>query len=153
MEHWFDVKHLDIDRLLAEWRWLCSRPMQLVARNVFADLFVADESGKIVRLDVAIGKIEALADSNAQFRELAENPENRGHWFAETEEQGFAAKGLIPNETQCIAFNIPLVFADPGKARRAYIADIYEQVSFLGDINRQIADVPSGEKVTLKINP
>jgi hypothetical protein len=153
MEHWFEVQHLDIDRLLAEWRWLCPKPMRLVARNVFADLFLADESGKIVRLDVAIGKTEAVADANAQFLELAENPENREQWFAETEEQGFAAKGLTPNETQCIAFNIPLVFADPGKARRPYIADIYEQVSFLGDINRQIADTPDGGNVTLKIKP
>jgi hypothetical protein len=153
MEHWFEVQHLDIDRLLAEWRWLCPKPMRLVVRSVFADLFLADESGKIIRLDVAIGKIEVVARSETQFRELAENHENREQWFAESDEQAFSAKGLIPTETQCIAFDIPLVFADAGKPRKPYIADIHEQVSFLGDLNRQIADTPDGGKVVLKIKP
>jgi hypothetical protein len=153
MEHWFQVQHLDEDRLLAEWRWLCPKPMRLVARNVFADLFFAEQSGKIMRLDVAIGKIEVVARSEAEFRELAEDPENREQWFAESDERGFSAKGLIPTETQCIAFDIPLVFGDTGKPRKPYIADIHEQVSFLGDLNRQIADTPDGGKIVLKTKP
>ena len=152
MEYWFQIQHLDINQLLAEWRWLCPKPLKLVARNAFADLFLADESGKVMRLDVAVGKLELVADSNAQFRELAKNPENREQWFTETDQHVFAAKGLIPNETQCIAFDIPLVFADTtGRSRKPYIANIYEQVSFLGDINQQIKDVPDGGKVTLKV--
>jgi hypothetical protein len=38
--------------LLAEWRWLCPKPVRLVAHNLFADLFLADESRKIVGVDV-----------------------------------------------------------------------------------------------------
>jgi hypothetical protein len=37
----------------------------------------------------------------------------------------------------------------------AYVADLYEQVSFLGDLgdlHQQIADVPNGGKVRLKIS-
>ena len=33
---WFGVDHLDVERLLAEWRWLCSKPTTLIARNAFA---------------------------------------------------------------------------------------------------------------------
>jgi hypothetical protein len=33
---WFGVDHLDVERLLAEWRWLCSKPTTLIARNGFA---------------------------------------------------------------------------------------------------------------------
>ena len=150
MEHWFQVQHLDTDRLLAEWRWLCPKPTRLVARNVLADMFLADESGKIMRLDVAIGKIEVVAQSESEFRELAEDPENREQWFAESDEQRFSAKGLSPTETQCIAFDIPIVFADTGTPGKPYIADIHEQVSFLGDLNRQIADTPDGGKIVLK---
>jgi hypothetical protein len=151
MTKWFQIEHLDIDQLLGEWRWLCPKPLRLVARNVFADLFLADELGKVMRLDVSVGKIEVIADSNAKFRELAEAAENREEWFAGSDEQGFSLNGLIPNEAQCIAFDIPLVFADSGKARKPYIADVYEHVSFLGDLNRQLADVRDGGKIKLNL--
>lgn len=75
MEHWFVVDHLDVERLLADWRWLCPKRMTLVARNAFADLFLRDESGEIFRLDVAVGKLTKVADSEPQFRELAASHE------------------------------------------------------------------------------
>jgi hypothetical protein len=33
---WSGVDHLDVERPLAEWRWLCSKPTTLIARNAFA---------------------------------------------------------------------------------------------------------------------
>jgi hypothetical protein len=32
-----------------------------------------------------------------------------------------------------------------------YVADLYEQVSFLGDLNRQISKLPDGTKVRLHV--
>ena len=111
MENWFGVDHLDVGRLLAEWRWLCPKPMALVARNVFGDLFLRNESGEIHRLDVAVGKLARVADSEAQFRELAATQEKREQWFAEADEQATGARGLMPNASQCIGFSVPLMFA------------------------------------------
>jgi len=112
MSNWFDVDHLDVERLLSGWRWLCPKPMALVARNAFGDLFLRDEIGEVYRLDVAIGKLIKIADSEAQFRELA--AVKRQDWFAETDELAAAARGLIPNATQCIGFSVPLVFREGG---------------------------------------
>ncbi len=67
MENWFAVDHLDVERLLVDWRWLCPKRMALVARNAFADLFLQDELGGVFRLDVAVGKLTKVADSAAQF--------------------------------------------------------------------------------------
>jgi hypothetical protein len=61
MEQWFLVDHLDVERLLAGWRWLCPGKMTLVARNAFANLFLRDESDKLFRLDVAVGKLTQVA--------------------------------------------------------------------------------------------
>src|SRR5262249_54280119 len=126
MENWFAVDHLDVERLLADWRWLCSQRMTLVARNAFADLFLCDESGEVFRLDVAIGKLTKVADSDAQFRELAASHEKREEWFAETDVRAAAARGLKPNTNQCIGFSVPLVFAEGGSPDTPYIADLYE---------------------------
>ena len=151
MQRWFAVDNLDVERLLADWRWLCPGRMRLAARNVFGDLFLADESGSLFRLDVAVGKLTRVADSEAQFRDLAESHEKREEWFAEADEQAFAARGLKPNATQCIGFSVPLVFAESGSPDTAYVADLYEHVSFLGDLNQQISSLPDGAKVKIHV--
>ena len=47
--------------------------------------------------------------------------------------------------------SVPLVFAESGSPDTTYVADLYEHVSFLGDLNHQIADLPDGAKVRLRI--
>lgn len=149
MEYWFQVHHLDVERLLANWRWLCPGPKSLVARSSFGDLFLGDEAGEIWCLDVAVGKLTKIAASEFEFRDLLGNPENRDEWFGENDERGFAAKGLAPGQNQCIGFYPPLLVNEG--PRKAYLIDIYENISFLGDLNKQIAEVPDGGKVKLVI--
>ncbi len=151
MLKWFAVEHLDVERLLVEWRWLCPKQMTLVARNVFGDLFLRDESGQVFRLDVAVGKLTEAAKSEAQFRELAETLEKREEWFKEADQEAAARRGLDPSATQCIGFSVPLVFAESGSPDTAYVVDLYEHVSFLGDLNQQISNLPDGAKVRLRV--
>lgn len=149
MRDWFNVEHLDAGRLLTEWRWLCPTQMTLVARNAFADLFLRQQDGSIFQLDVAIGKISKVADCEAQFVELAETPEKREDWFAESDELASAERGLRPNASQCIGFSVPLAFAESGSPDTPYIVNIYDHVGFLGDMHRQISSLPDGSKVRL----
>jgi len=151
MENWFAIDHLDVEQLLADWRWLCPDQMTLVARNVFGDLFLVDELGRLFWLDVAVGKLTNVGESEARFRDLAQTPEKRDEWFAEADERAFAARGLKPNATQCIGFSVPLVFAESGSADTPYVADLYEHISFLGDLNQQISSLPDGAKVRIHV--
>ena len=154
MENWFAVDYLDVERLLSNWRWLCPKPMALVAKNSFADLFLRNESGEIFRLDVAGGKLTKVAASEVQFCELAATPEKRREWFAEVRELAAAAQGLKPNATQCIGYNLPLVFAEScSPDNTQYVVDLYEHVAFFGDLHKQISDVPDGGRVRLVIAP
>ena len=111
MNQWFEVKHLDVERLLSNWRWLCPSPRTLVARSAFGHLFLADESGQIWWLDVEVGKLTRIAESRLAFHNLLEDSARRDQWFSETDEQTAASKGLVPKETQCVAFEIPLVIS------------------------------------------
>jgi hypothetical protein len=77
MDLWYHVAHLDYERLLSEWRWLCASPMTIIARTAFADLYLRDRGGRIHWLDVAIGKLNLVAGSEAEFFELAGTPEKR----------------------------------------------------------------------------
>ena len=151
MENYFLVEHLDVERLLSEWRWLCPQPMVLIARSGFGDLFLRDEAGKIFKLDISIGQIQEIATCEAEFRELAVSKEKREEWFAERLELAAAKRGLSPDVDQCIAFKVPLIFAQSGGPQNAYLGSLYEQVAFLGDLNRQLSQVPDGTKVQFRI--
>ncbi len=153
MEQWFLVDHLEVERLLSEWRWLCPHRMALVARTAFGDLFLRDEAYAIFWLNTAVGKLTKVASSEAEFREAAETSEKRREWFAESDLQACVKRGLNPTSSQCVGFSVPIVFAESGSSSAPYLADLYEYVSFLGDLNRQISSVPDGTKVQLRVQP
>jgi hypothetical protein len=103
----------------------------------------------VLRLDVTSGKLAEVAHSESHFYDLLKEPGNRAAWFAEAE---LEASGLKPNDAQCIGFKVPLVFAESADVpENAYVADVYEHVSFLGDLHRQIAEEPNGARVRLRI--
>jgi hypothetical protein len=150
----YDVGQLDLDRLLAKWRWLCPHRVTLVARNAFGDLFLKTSEGKILWFDVAAGSLSQVADSESNFRNLLDDPAKRNAWFADDVAQAYAERGIKPTAVQCIGFKIPVTFAQSAHVPdNAYIADLYEQVSFLGGLHCQIADRPDGAKVRLVIGP
>jgi hypothetical protein len=153
MEPWFLVEHLDVERLLSEWRWLCPRPMTLAARTAFGDLFLRDEAGAVFWLDIAVGKLTQVSNSEARFREMAETREKREEWFAESDMRAAEERGLKPGLSQCVGFKVPLAFAESGSPDTPYVADLHEYVSFLGDLNRQISSLPEGSKVRLRVVP
>jgi hypothetical protein len=153
MDESLHVDTLDVERLLADWRWLCPSPKSLLARNVFGDLFLQDDAGAVFWLNTATGKMNKISNSKKEFIEMAETAEKRREWFAEQEMLAYAKRGLVPNSSQCIGFGVPAIFAEGGKPDTAYVVDIYEQVSFLGDLHRQIANLPDGSKVRLCVNP
>ena len=149
----FSVQHLDVEKLLANWRWLCIDEVTLIARNAFADLFLCDKAGYVSRLDISAGKLTRVADSEAQFRQMAETEEKREEWFAESDEQAAASRGLTPNTNQCIAFAVPLAFVESASNNKPFVVDIYEHVRFSGDMHRQLSHLPKGAKVRLKVVP
>ena len=140
---------LDSERLLREWRWLCPQPLTVIDRNAFGDLFLGDEAGRVHRLDVGSGDFTVIAESVPEFRTLALTPDKQEEWFQKEAMKAAKERGLIPGDGQCIGFSTPVVFAEAGGLDSAYIADLYEHVSFLGDIHHQISTLPDGAKVRL----
>jgi hypothetical protein len=148
----FDIDQLDANRLLEEWRWLCAEPVTLLARSGFGGLFLRTVEGTVLCLNVANGTLDEAAESESSFQASLQHPAKREVWLAERQLEAFAERGLKPNDLQCIGFKMPVVFAESANVPdNAYVADLYEQVSFLGDLHRQIAHTPDGAKVRLKV--
>ena len=98
IEQAFHVDDLSVDQLLVDWRWLCSEPVSLVARNVFGDLFLRNVEGKVLWLQVAVGKLSEITDSESQFRDLLKQDTNRETWLAETDAHAIAERGPLRHE-------------------------------------------------------
>jgi hypothetical protein len=148
----FDVDQLDVSRLLEQWRWLCGQCVTLVARNGFGDMFLRTNERNILWLNVGGGTLTEIAESELGFEHSLAESAKRELWFAEQQLAAFAERGLKPNALQCIGFKTPVVLAESRSVPdNAYVADLYEHVSFLGDLHRQIADAPNGGKVRLKV--
>jgi hypothetical protein len=151
VEQWLRVNDLESERLLSNWRWLCPANVSLLAKNLFGELFLMDETGVVLWLNTTAGKLSKVANSKAEFLVLAETSQKRREWFVEQEAVAYAGRGLVPSSSQCIGFGVPAVFAEGGTPDTAFIADIYEHVSFLGDLNQQLSASPDGSKVRLRV--
>ncbi len=152
VEKWFKVDDLEIDRLLSDWRWLCPAQMSLLAKNLFGELFLMDETGVVLWLNTTVGKLSKVANSKAEFLEMAETSQKQKEWFVEQEAVAYADRGLVPSSSQCIGFGVPAVFAEGGTPDTAFVANIYEHVSFLGDLHQQLSTSPDGCKVRLRVD-
>lgn len=150
VEEAFRVASLDVDRLLADWRWLCPDPVSLIARNLFGDLFLRDAKGAILWLQVSTGELPEIAASEYEFRELLKLKDEE--WLAAADVQCAAERGLVPSEAQCIGFKIPVMFAESAATpNNPYIADLYEYVSLLGHLHEQIRNCPDGTKIEIQV--
>jgi len=128
LKSYFLVGHLDVDRLLSEWRWLCPQSLALVARSAFGDLFLRDGAGKIFKLDIRIGQMLEVATSETEFRDLARANEKRERWFAGSDKLAAMERGLNPNQDQCVASKTPIIFAKADTPNNTCVGSLYEQI-------------------------
>lgn len=148
----FDIEGLDIDRLLASWRWLIPNPMRLIARNAFGDLFLADSDGSIHWLDTAEGSLKKAAESETDFQADLKLSDRQELYLAVEDTRLAASNGFVPKGDDCIAFDVPLAGTiNAAQKRKAYILDLYKHHAFLGDFHHQIAAIPDGTSVQLKV--
>jgi hypothetical protein len=151
VDQWLRVDDLETERLLSNWRWLCPANVSLLAKNLFGELFLMDETGGVLWLNATAGKLSKVANSKAEFLGLAETGQKRRKWFVEQEAVAYSDCGLVPSSSQCSGFGVPAVFAEGGTPDTAFIADIYEIASFLGDLHQQLSASPDGSEVRLRI--
>ena len=148
----FDVKGISVGQLLHEWKWMVQGEFDLSAVNPFGDLFLEDVNGTVHRLDITGVTISAIARSEMEFREAAKD--RRDEWFLEGLAERAGQKGCGPKKGQCVGYKIPPVFKESANVPdNAYVADLYEFVSFMGDLHHQISDVPDGGQVRLRVQP
>jgi len=143
MYPYFDTQGLSADELLTNWRWLCPQGVRLIAVDVFGELFLEDKYGGVLRLDTASGELAQASGSLAEFRQAADDSQQRKELFQEDAAGSLIDQGFHLQKGTCLGYKMRIVFSESkSTANNVYVANLQEHVSFLGDLHEQLKDVP-----------
>jgi hypothetical protein len=75
-------------------------------------------------------------------------------WFLEDLAAQARQKGLSPAKGQCVAYKIPIVFKESANMPdNIYVADLYEFVSFMGDLHLRSMTFQTAGRCGSRFNP
>ncbi len=103
-------------------------------------------------LDLQSGGLETLASSFTEFEHLAGSEESQQRWFYREAATKLTSEGMRPTRQQCFGYKIPLCFRESETVTpNVYVASLKEYVAFLGDLHRQLKNLPDGSKAKLVV--
>lgn len=145
------VHEADLVEAFKEWVWLVGSEMKPLFLSLSGDLFIRDDSGATFWIQTGCGSYERLADSVAEFETEWANDANRANWLLKVVVDDLIGAGHVPEAGQCFGYRIlPVLGGDYHGENRALISAV-EHVSFTGDLNSQIADLPDGASVEIEV--
>ncbi len=132
---------------LSTWRWLIPSSLTVWFTNRFGDLFVTLEDSSIHRLSMDGGTLDRLAASREEFERKVDEDQNYNDWLMIPLIDRLVAAGVILSPGQCYAFvQLPVLGGSYG-IENVRPVGVEERIAFLGDVYRQIVDLPQGAKV------
>ncbi len=144
---------LDTPDLLAQWRWLLRGHPRLCGWSAAGDLFYADESGQIWRLDPGAGDAECVAESDAAFVQLLADATAAEELLLLQVLRDFEARHGPLETNQCLGFTTLPVFGGAYTADNRYALPVQEYAAFTGEVHRQIRDLADGARVRFDVVP
>lgn len=138
---------LSSSELLEDWAWLCEKPCELIAMTSFGDMFLRDETGGVHFLDLVSGKLSGIASSVTEFQQLVADKEKQRQRFLTDLLTEIERAGLGLSAGQCFSFKKPPALGGKVELANVEVASIPVYISLLGQIHRQIKNLPPGTKI------
>jgi Domain of unknown function (DUF1851) len=144
---------VDFNALLADWRWLVDESYQPLVISAFGDLFLEGKDRSMFWLDTGMGTMIKVAGSPEEFKSLMVIPEKTGEWFMLPLVIDLKVSGMNLGPGQCYSWKVPPVLSGTTEVSNVEISDLHVHFSILGQINRQVKDLPPGTSIRdIKIN-
>ena len=136
------------DDLLSEWRWLVGDSMHLFMVSSCGDMFLSDRQGHVFWLDCGTGQLQQIADSMPQFDALRQQRQNVDQWFMPQLVGDLMAGGVLLGLGKCYSYKKPPVLGGRIEPSNFEPTDLSVHFGILGQIHRQVKDLPPGTKVS-----
>jgi len=139
------------DRLIKNWTWLIGSDKQVLIISAIGDMFLTDNNSRVYWLDVGSGELKIIADSIQDFEEKLKNIKQVNEWFMIdlTTELRLSDKKLREGQVYSY-YKLPIIGGNYTVDNFAPLT-IEAHFDYLGDIHKQIKDLPDGTKVEIKI--
>ncbi|KPK84361.1 MAG: hypothetical protein AMJ81_05850 [Phycisphaerae bacterium SM23_33] len=141
------LEGLDCDQLLSDWRWLVGSRHRPVALTVFGDWFLETVDGNILFLDLVSGELKKIASNIDDFRRMCRDRENLNKWFMADFAYLCFDRGIVPGPGQCLSYRIPPILGGELCLENVEVSDLMVHESILGQIHRQVKDLPPGTPI------
>ena len=136
------------DDLLGEWRWLVGNEACLLMVSSCGDMFLSDSQGHISWLDCGTGQLQQIAGSVAEFDTLRQQRENADQWFMPQLVGDLMARGVKLGPGECYSYKKPPVLGGRIEPSNFEPTDLSVHFGILGQIHRQVKDLPPGTKIS-----
>jgi hypothetical protein len=135
------------DALLNDWRWLVNDDVQLMVVSALGDLFLKDAQGHILWLDAGAARLTQVAGSAEEFKRLMQQMEHADEWFVPQLIGDLIASGKKLAKGQCYSYKVPPMLSGKMELDNFEPTDLLVHCSMLGQIGRQIQNLPPGTKI------
>jgi len=133
------------------WGWMLDCPVEVLQINAFGNAILRDATGCYFRIIPEDVSCECIADSPESLTEVLKNPEFQSDWaMTDFLTRVETAHGPLA-EHECYHFIIPSVLGGLYDESNVRKISLHECLSFAGDCARQIANMPDGTRVRLKV--
>jgi hypothetical protein len=146
-----DLSDIDTGKLVESWVWLIGNDKQPIILTNIGDMFLKDEQEHVYWLNVGEGDINKVADSISSFEEMLLDEEMVDEWFLPQLEKEIKESGIELADGKLFGYiKLPILGGDY-TAENFKVTDIVTHFQLTGEIHRQIADLPDGTPVNIKI--
>lgn len=133
------------------WGWIGIKPEEIIGQNDFGNLIIRDVLGKYWRLCPEDLYCNVVAENQEQLDSLYKNQEFLIDWYMSSLASEAKEKYGILEEGRKYHLAVPGVLGGEYEISNICTIVQIEQIRFSGDLAYQIAELPDGAKIKLKI--
>jgi hypothetical protein len=132
----------DAADLMEEWLWLAPKDAEPMLPTACGDVFLRCPDGSIAFLDTYAGSCSTVAPSYEQWKEMLNDPEQIETWFRGGLVEDLMQAGLDREPGQCFSPLVPQIVNGSWEPSNFHACDLLIHLSMLGQIHRQVKDLP-----------
>ncbi len=134
--------------LLEDWTWLVGAGKIAIVVTPCGDAFLEDGSThSVFFLDTQAARFDQLAASRSKLRDLFGKPEFVADKFCQETVEEMRSKGERLGVGQVYSLKVPLVLGGRFRADNLEATDAQVHFSVLGQVQRQVKDLPPGTPI------
>jgi hypothetical protein len=144
-----NIKNLDSQRILKEWRWLVG-DMSILSLTKAGDLLLKDSDNNLWFLDVGNGNIKLISNNFSDFFNRKLNEDVIKEVLLPQLIDNLESKYRLKSN-EVFGYTLLPIFGGHYDNKNMYPLDIYEHYELCGEIHLKIKDLPDGTAIQMKV--